>query len=215
MQTSSHLHIVAALPVRSFSDGKQRLRSVLAMGQRAALIKHVVGGVLQALAQSSLIQARLVISGDDAVLAWAEEHGAVPVHEAAPGLNVALTTAAGWAKAHSATALLTVLPDLPLLTASDVQHLIQQFTSGTVVVAPDRHGTGTNALLVPLPAPFPFQFGPDSFARHQASARAVGLRWQRITTPGWAYDLDTPADLAALPREHALWAALGDVEQGE
>jgi len=66
------------------------------------------------------------------------------------------------------------------------------------VLAPDRHGTGTNALLLRPPAALPFAFGVGSLARHRAVARARGLLSRSYDAPGTALDLDTPADLAEL-----------------
>jgi 2-phospho-L-lactate guanylyltransferase len=65
----------------------------------------------------------------------------------------------------------------------------------TVVVAPCRHGTGTNALLVHPLDLIPFAFGPDSFAAHCAAARAAGVEPVVYRSDTIALDLDTPEDL--------------------
>jgi 2-phospho-L-lactate guanylyltransferase (CobY/MobA/RfbA family) len=67
----------------------------------------------------------------------------------------------------------------------------------TVVVAPCRHGTGTNALLIYPPGLIPFAFGPDSFAAHCAAARAAGVEPIIYRSDTIALDLDTPEDLEA------------------
>jgi 2-phospho-L-lactate guanylyltransferase len=51
---------------------------------------------------------------------------------------------------------------------------------------------------VPVDAPFAFAYGPDSFARHVASARAAGLTVRIVTDPSLAFDIDVPEDLAHL-----------------
>jgi 2-phospho-L-lactate guanylyltransferase (CobY/MobA/RfbA family) len=38
------------------------------------------------------------------------------------------------------------------------------------------------------------QFGPDSFAAHQAAAQASGVPARIYRAPGLAFDLDTPDD---------------------
>jgi 2-phospho-L-lactate guanylyltransferase len=65
----------------------------------------------------------------------------------------------------------------------------------TVVIAPCRHGTGTNALLILPPGLIPFAFGPDSFAAHCAAARAAGVEPVIYRSATIALDLDTPEDL--------------------
>ena len=70
--------------------------------------------------------------------------------------------------------------------------------AGEIGIAPDRHGTGTNALSLPLPqaAGFAFAFGADSFARHHDEAERLGLTIEVIHSHGLARDIDEPPDLA-------------------
>ena len=68
-----------------------------------------------------------------------------------------------------------------------------------VVIAPDRHELGTNALGLALPARLVTSFGyPDSFRRHVAAARGSDLRIHIARSPGLAFDLDLPADYQVL-----------------
>ena len=86
--------------------------------------------------------------------------------------------------------------DLPLLTRHDVE-LLAAAPAETIAMAPDRHGTGTNALSLPLPAArgFTFCFGPDSFALHHAEADRLGIRIEQVRSQGLARDVDMPEDL--------------------
>ena len=69
------------------------------------------------------------------------------------------------------------------------------------MIVPDRHGTGTNALLLTPPDVMAPAFGEGSFARHAALARARPARRCRSPTcRSLGLDVDTPDDLAALRR---------------
>ena len=70
--------------------------------------------------------------------------------------------------------------------------------SDAVAIAPDRHGTGTNALSLPIPAAqdFRFAFGDDSFARPRAEAGRLGLEVETVFSRGLEQDIDEPSDLA-------------------
>ena len=48
-----------------------------------------------------------------------------------------------------------------------------------VTIVPDRHGTGTNALLLAPPDAIDPSFGPGSFARHRLAAEAAGADVRR------------------------------------
>jgi 2-phospho-L-lactate guanylyltransferase len=97
---------------------------------------------------------------------------------------------AGWDRA------LLVPGDTPLLEPGEVAGLIAGRRA--VVVVPDRHGTGTNALVLSPPDAIEPSFGPDSFARHVAAAELAGVPHRVEEVPGLALDVDTPDDLAEL-----------------
>ena len=61
---------------------------------------------------------------------------------------------------------------------------------------PDRHGQGTNALVVSPPDAIAPAFGSESRAEHQRAATAAGARYLELDGP-LSLDLDTPADLIA------------------
>lgn len=64
----------------------------------------------------------------------------------------------------------------------------------TLVIAPCRHGTGTNALLLRPPDLIRFAFGPDSFAVHCTASRTAGAEPIIYRADNIAFDLDTPED---------------------
>lgn len=196
--------IVALVPVRSLSAGKTRLASVLSPDARESLMRHMVTGVIRAAFSSEAVTGVVVVSPDEDVL---EMVAAIPrvtaVRQPAdmpgllPGLDLGRTTA----DALRASGLLVLFGDLPLLEGSDIRHMVRRAVP--VVIAPDRHGSGTNALLVRLSAVpagerFRFQFGDGSYARHVAEAHRLGLDVASSLGAGTSFDLDTPADLDEL-----------------
>jgi 2-phospho-L-lactate guanylyltransferase len=67
-----------------------------------------------------------------------------------------------------------------------------------VVIVPDRHGTGTNGLLLTPPDAIEPAFGPGSCERHRALAHAAGARCLIERPASLLLDVDTGDDLAAL-----------------
>jgi 2-phospho-L-lactate guanylyltransferase len=126
----------------------------------------------------------------------------LPQDASEPGLNAAAAAGRCWALARDAGALLVLFGDLPLLRPADVRHVFA--VPAPVVLAPDRHETGTNALLLRFgkhrgaTERFAFQFGAGSAGRHGAEARRLGLPFETVSTPGTALDLDTPEDWQAV-----------------
>jgi 2-phospho-L-lactate guanylyltransferase len=139
----------------------------------------------------------LVVSRDPHVLAIARMHGARTVREdGQPHLNTALKRATIVAKMHATRGVLVLPADLPLISQEDVRTLIERAEDPPVVViAPDRHERGTNALLI-LPANLiEYDFGENSFQRHCQRVREAGARLEIVNLPSLALDLDLPEDL--------------------
>ncbi|HEY6057313.1 MAG TPA: hypothetical protein VIV06_04735, partial [Candidatus Limnocylindrales bacterium] len=66
----------------------------------------------------------------------------------------------------------------------------------SVVLVPDRHGRGTNLLILQPPGVIPFAFGGDSRIAHRHLALDAGASYVEREGP-LTMDVDTPADLIA------------------
>ena len=191
--------IAAIVPLRSLHDGKRRLSAVLSSAERTALVQRLFRRAYHALTTAACIDLVCVVSPDPALLAWAAGVGAWPLLQPDQGLNAGLEYARHTLlELRHWSALLVLLPDLPLITAADVTALAQLSRPDTVVIAPDRHGSGTNALLLQPADGLCFAFGSHSLQRHMAAAQARAWRIQRYDGPRMAFDLDTADDLRSL-----------------
>ncbi len=77
--------------------------------------------------------------------------------------------------------VLLVPGDCPLLDPVELDALIDRpAPARSVLIVPDRHGSGTNALLISPPVRFLPAFGPGSRARHEQNAAG---RRARGSTP--------------------------------
>ena len=98
--------------------------------------------------------------------------------------------------------------DLPL--AADLAAVA---TAGTITIVPDRAGTGTNVLSLPIEAAIAISYGAGSFDAHVGHALrcvdgpATGLRLEVRRDPRLALDVDRPDDLVhpALRNELPAW----------
>ncbi len=193
----------AIVPVKPLRRSKSRLASVLSDEERASLSQNLLQHTLKVLNEIPEIERSLVVSRDSRALALARQQGARTLTErGSPELNRALVRATVVAKEYGAAGVLVLPADLPLLAKEDVQSLIEAAQHPPVVVlVPDRHGTGTNAMLVRPSGLIEYDFGPDSFLRHQEHARAVGARLEIRMLPSLGLDLDLPEDLDYLRDE--------------
>jgi len=187
----------AIVPVKPLRRGKSRLAGVLDQEERADLNSRLLVHTVETLAAIPEIEHVLVISRDPAALALARDHGARTVQEnGAPQLNVALTRATVVVKSYLTRGVLIIPADLPLITPEDVRVMLERAKDPpVVVVAPDRHRQGTNALLVCPVGLIDYEFGPRSFDRHCQRAIQGGARLEICELPSLALDMDLPEDL--------------------
>ncbi len=196
----------AIVPVKPLGLIKSRLAGIFTREERADLNQHLLRNTLNTLTKLPEIEHVLVVSRDQAVLSLAREMGARTVQENSdPDINVALTRATIVAKTYSTRGVLIMPADLPLITPEDVKMMLERATDPpVVVVAPDRHRSSTNALLVCPAGLIEYHYGADSFEKHCALAHAAGARVEVCERPSLILDLDNPEDLALLEKDFEM-----------
>jgi 2-phospho-L-lactate guanylyltransferase len=200
---------VAVLPVKRFGGAKQRLGDGMPPGSRRALAEAMVTDVLIALRRARRIDAVVTVTGESAAEALAYGYGSDAVRDPDDaGHDAAAVRGVGWAVARGADRALLVPGDCPALDPGQLDALLTREARGPeVVVVPDRHGTGTNALLLTPPRVIEPSFGPGSRARHEALAARAGAACRVEEVPTLMLDVDTADDLDAL--QSALAARTG------
>jgi len=196
----------AIVPVKPLRRGKSRLAGTLTEDERTALNQSLLEHTLKVLSALKELDQVLVVSRDPHALTIARNHGAKTVQEdGQPHLNTALARATVMAQVHSTRGILVLPADLPLLTPDDVRALIDRAAKPPVVViAPDRHGKGTNALLMVPAGQIEYDFGEGSFQRHCERAKNSGARLEIVELPSLGLDLDLPEDLEMIRKLEAL-----------
>lgn len=189
--------IVAIVPVGAIEGAKSRLGAVLDAEERRDLALRLADGTIGAAVATPGIDETLVVTPDDEVRELALRAGARPLRQRSGGLNDGLRQARDEAIAAGATAVLVLPIDIPGVTPerlAEVVALAEGEDGSLVAIVPDRHGRGTNALLLAPPGVIEFCFGGDSKHAHMGAARAAGARVEVLDGP-LTLDIDTPEDL--------------------
>ena len=189
------MRATAILPVKRFAAAKRRLRLAEERGRRE-LIEAMLRDVLAAIGESRMVERTLVVTGEPAADRIAAEAGAETVadptdagHSEAALLGI---------EAAEGAACVALLPgDCPLLDPRELDSVLTGLPDRYVTVIPDRHGTGTNGLILAPPDAIGPAFGEGSRSRHEATARRAGVPFSVEAVDSLALDLDTPADIVA------------------
>ena len=90
--------------------------------------------------------------------------------------------------------------DCPALDPLELAALLgdAETCAARVTIVPDRHGSGTNALILSPPDAIEPCFGEQSRTRHEERARAMGVSWHVREVSSLALDVDTADDLETL-----------------
>ena len=197
------MRTAAILPVKRFDRAKQRLGESVADPLRRELAEAMVADVLAALAQTESIEHTILVTGERSVAIGALEQGAIVIEDdnergqpAAAALGIQRALAEGIER------VLCVPGDCPTLDPAELNALLYSDAEGenqpAVVIVPDRHGAGTNGLLLKPPDAIAPSFGANSCERHRALALAAGLDCRVQRVPSLLLDIATGADLDVL-----------------
>jgi 2-phospho-L-lactate guanylyltransferase len=202
------------LPVKILTEAKQRLSPGIGTLERYQLCRAMVEDVLEAISQSQLHERILVVTEDSEITQLAERYRARIMAVAERGHSVVAARAIAELSGGPGSTVVLLPGDVPAITTEEIDTLVAEHwaraaAGPAVTIVPDREGTGTNALVLTPPDSIAPAFGPDSFARHCASARIRGIEPMAARPKGICHDVDTVDDL-----ERCMGLALGRCTRG-
>ena len=194
--------LVAVVPFRSVSGGKERLVTVLSDAERSELSARLLERTLRALLSASSVDSVLLVSPDPLARALGRSLGATAIDDGGAELNRAIRIGLDAAEQLGAKVALIVPVDLATITATAIDALLTGWRQRSAVRATQPIGLlaaddgGTAALILPIPTRLPLRYGAASAESHRAAALSLDAPVIELHSPLSA-DIDTPADLAA------------------
>ena len=191
----------AIIPVKRFLLAKTRLAGHLTVASRAQIARQMVEHVLSQLSGVRGLTQVTVVTSEPAIPELCKRFGfeSMPDQDLGYGLNEVLTSALRHLHGEGTRRVLILHADLPRLQKADIESLVTRHgrasSRSDVVLVPDRHDQGTNALICSLPLLFDLQYGLGSFRLHHEAARAQGLRVEVNRIESLAWDVDIIDDL--------------------
>lgn len=189
-------HIAAIVPIKPFAEAKSRLAEAFGPAQRSEIAERLARRVLSVLKTSKIES--IVVTCDPRARILAAECGATIIDEPdRAGLNAAWELGIEEAERLGLDSVLLLPADLPHVEPTDIKAALIRPGVDGVTIAPSQDSDGTNALCIPLPAPFRPAYGPGSFQRHVRAALNLGVPLRVLRLQGLAIDADRPSDLGS------------------
>ncbi len=188
----------ALVPVKDLSKAKERLSPILSQSERTDLAYAMLEDVLIALRGSRLLDRILVVTLDENAIKLAESLDIEVIKETKQnGESESVDWASIICKEMGAESVLVIPGDAPLITAEDVDFILEKEKPlHSVILVPARDELGTNAILRKPPDVIPSRFGYDSFKKHIEEARKRNIPYEIHKLPRAALDIDEPEDLS-------------------
>ena len=199
------MRATAIIPVKRFSHANQRLLSELDPRARALVAGSMLTDVIAAVGACEPVERIIVVSGEgraERIALDGSKRFRTPLEvlqdPVDKGHSEAATLGIVRAKSLGASCVALLPGDCPLLDPAELAAALRAHPGAGVGVIPDRHGSGTNGLiLAPADAIRP-AFGPDSRRIHLERAEARGLDGTLLELGSMGLDLDTPDDLVRM-----------------
>jgi 2-phospho-L-lactate guanylyltransferase len=196
--SNNNVHTTAIIPVKGLSVANGRLDGTLSSDERNRLAEALFLDLIVKLPRCRSIDDLLVVTADASIARQVRWFGhKVLLQEADQGHSEAAAAGALAAMEEGAQRVAMLPVDCPMLDTDELDAHIGR-SPRTVIIIPDRHGTGTNGLVLAPPDVFQPAFGPDSCSRHESRASARSSwqaswtrtrrwsRWFSPRAPGWS-----------------------------
>jgi len=189
------MRIWAVIPIKALNKAKNRLTPILSVVDRRKLVLQRFEHTLQQLANWQILEGILVVSSDLFFNHFSTQYGFEFLLEEQPnGLNSSVQMAAEHLESKGVEAMLVIHGDLPLVSQKELNRLVEAAPTTGVLIAPDRHLSGTNVLWVAPPLIIPFAYGSESFQKHQELANNLNCPLVIFQSESLGLDIDFPDD---------------------
>jgi 2-phospho-L-lactate guanylyltransferase len=190
---------VILIPVKNFSEAKQRLAPALDQASRTQLAQAMLHDVLSAMHDWRSGTPVALVTGDPFAAELARHYDFEVIPDLKnPGETAAIEMATRICEERGVESTLVIPADIPLIQACELEEILKHAPPEGSVLVPAADGRGTNAVFRRPAGLFPLRFGNDSFKPHYTAARAVDKPCVVLKLPGIAVDVDGPSDLERL-----------------
>jgi 2-phospho-L-lactate guanylyltransferase len=191
------------IPVKTLGNAKQRLGDAFDQHHRTLLAEAMLRDVLAAVSGVADRLDVFLVTGDaDAQALAAEFNFSVIQDHRNESETAAIAMATAWCEDRGYDATIVIPADIPLITSSELQAVLEAAPPAGAVFVPAYDRRGSNCVLRRPANLIPLRFGNDSFLPHCEAMRKTGQPLIILEMPGIGLDIDNPHELDLLLQRH-------------
>lgn len=185
------------IPVKELSTANERLSSVLSQQKRTELAYVMLRDVFSAVKSSKLADKKVIVTLDKKAEKMALKEGFEVIREEKQeGESSSVDQALQVCKMIGAKSVLVIPGDAPLVTAEDLDFILEkEREENSVILVPSHNELGTNAILRKPPDAIPSRFGHDSFRKHKEECEKRNILYDVHKVENVSVDIDEPEDI--------------------
>lgn len=198
MSHEHNMDVSFILPIKSFDQGKTRLRHVLSTDDRRKLNVLLSNHIISEISKLDLEHTILIVSSDPAVIDHATSRSLIGIIDTSshPTLTTAVILAASHARHTLANWICYIPIDLPLLRTPELRRLINRAVDfDASLIVPSGDDSTTSLLLTPRSFEMEYQFGSMSCRHHMSSLLLAKRSFIVERSISLERDIDTPDDI--------------------
>jgi len=193
------MHAALLIPVKTLANAKQRLGDAYDQHHRTLLAEAMLRDVLAAVSGVTACVEVFLVTGDARASALAAEFACGVIEDRRNASETAaIEMATEWCEGRGYDTTIVIPADIPLITAAELQRVIDAAPEEGVLIVPAYDRRGSNCVLRRPASIIPLRFGNDSFLPHCEAARRTGMPLVILEIPGIGLDIDHPHELELL-----------------
>ena len=188
------------VPFKTFKNAKTRLRKDLSDLDTEYIVKIMLEDVLEQVSKSKIAEKKFILTADEEAIKIAKKLNIEILKEKNQiSESSSVDKASSFLKKEGASGVLRLPGDIPLVTASDIESILEVgIKKKSSVLVPSESKTGTNAFYKYPPDVISSSFGANSFNKHVESFKKQKIKYEVLEVKNIGLDIDSLEDLKNL-----------------
>ena len=190
------MKIGVIIPVKKFSNSKNRLSSVLTLEEKKELVRCMLFDVCDVLIKSSYLNEIAIVTSENEILQYENYDKIIHLRESHnTGVNNAVEIGNQYFMKEGFDATIVIPGDIPLINNQVLEKVFEYTNENQVIITPSIREDGTNLLFRSPPDIMQTSYDNNSYSSHLEMINDNNLQYSVYLEDAIRLDLDEPRDI--------------------